>query len=130
MMLFKVWQKKTKKFIEPTGYYIGSDGRLYVKTFDSFSIVPEPVAVPVFCSKVPDANGDLLYHGDVIDLRQDENPGEHNIKVVVFEDGAFRLWSWNFANKNLTFPVLCKSWVSRLGHVRIGNIFENPELKR
>lgn len=108
-----------------------SGGFDYFHAIDGYRMCKEPCQEVVLIEQsigVCDKRntGTEIYEGDLLDICQEEFPGEHSIYQVIFEDGCFRkkYISWN---EILPKPILTKYALSLCNDTIIGNIHENLE---
>jgi hypothetical protein len=142
MKKFRVWDKQNKLFINKRtkkdivpDFFIGQDGKLYHKNIDGNIIsCIEKYFVVCFETDFKDKTGKRIYEGDILVTSNDGKDGcdvwekEDNGYTYYFprsKDDVCSRWSSWCVEKNGGESVYEEQYVKI-----VGNIFENPELKK
>lgn len=130
---FRAWDKKLKKL---TNYSISDIFiEFYNKDTDCWEIDREGKRFVLRqYTGLNDKNGKEIYEGDILISKASENPKDHKMWLVSYQDGGFVI---DYKHKpkdkrkrsKCETEVLCEDNIWLYGMEVAGNIFENPKLK-
>ena len=129
---FRAWDKKLKKL---TNYSISDIFiEFYNKDTDCWEIDREGKRFVLRqYTRLNDKNGKEIYEGDILISKASENPKDHKMWLVSYQDGGFVI---DYKHKpkdkrkrsKCEIEVLCEDNIWLYGMEVAGNICENPEL--
>ncbi len=123
---FRIWNVKTKKFLDEDPFYsrwaVSLDGKVFNGRYDC-KYEEDEYAVQQF-SGLKDKNGKEIYEGDILVENHDGSEGEANIGQVFFAAGTFMINGDGtlYDHVHSFSPDILEDYTVE------GNIFENPEL--
>ena len=117
-LLSRVWDKKQKKMIYD--FFIDCDGVVFKRQSDYFALQPQDIIV-MYAPGLKDKNGKEIYQGDILLYPKGIFSVDNDtMGTVYYRDGCFM--------------CSCSRYSDRIEYLAdaeiVGNIYENPELKK